>query len=91
MNRIDMHPITVIPSHAGRCQRPWARAAALATALTFFAAASVAAQSAGASGAKAALTVHAVKPQPGQWTSTLAVNGSIAAWSDAVIGSPING
>lgn len=91
MNRIDMHSITVIPSHAGRGQRLWARTAALATTLTFFAALSVAAPSAGASGAKAALTVHAVKPQPGQWTSTLAVNGSIAAWSDAVIGSPING
>lgn len=44
-----------------------------------------------AAGAKAALTVNVVSPQAGQWTSALPVNGSIAAWGEAVIGSQVNG
>lgn len=42
-------------------------------------------------GAKPALTVNLVSPQPGQWTSALAVNGTIAAWSEAIVGSQVSG
>ncbi len=41
--------------------------------------------------AKAALTVQVVAPQPGEWTSALAVNGNIAPWAEAIIGSQVNG
>lgn len=41
--------------------------------------------------AKAALTVNTVSPQPGQWTTTLPVNGNIAPWAEAVVGSQVNG
>ena len=44
-----------------------------------------------APGAKAALTVNVVSPQAGQWTSALPVNGSIAAWDEAPIGSETAG
>lgn len=40
---------------------------------------------------KPALTVNVVSPQPGQWTQTLPVNGSLAPWAEAVIGSQVNG
>jgi len=49
------------------------------------------AQTASAPGAKAALTVVVVSPRPGQWTSALPVNGNIAAWGEAIIGSPLGG
>lgn len=42
-------------------------------------------------GAKAALTVSVVSPRPGQWTSALPVNGNIAAWGEAIIGSQVGG
>ena len=42
-------------------------------------------------GARAALTVNVVSPQQGEWTSALPVNGSIAAWSEAIIGSQVSG
>lgn len=41
--------------------------------------------------AKAALTVNVVSPVPGQWTSALPVNGNIAPWAEALIGSQVNG
>ena len=50
-----------------------------------------AAAPAAATAAKAALTVNVVSPQPGQWTQTLPVNGSIAPWAEAVVGSQVNG
>ncbi len=52
---------------------------------------SVATSAQAAPAAKAALTVQVVSPQPGQWTSTLPVNGNIAPWSEAFIGSQVNG
>jgi HlyD family secretion protein len=46
----------------------------------------------GADGApKAALSVTAVTLQPAEWAQTLAANGNIAAWQEAVIGSEISG
>lgn len=47
--------------------------------------------SAPATGGKAALTVNVVSPKAGQWTSTLPVNGSIAAWGEAIVGSQVSG
>lgn len=44
-----------------------------------------------AAAAKAALTVNVVSPQPGQWTSALPVNGNVAPWAEALIGSQVNG
>jgi HlyD family secretion protein len=41
--------------------------------------------------AKAALSVTAVTLQPAEWAQTLAANGNIAAWQEAVIGSEISG
>jgi len=49
------------------------------------------AQTSDAAGAKAALTVQVVSPQAGEWTSTLAVNGNIAPWAEAIVGSQVNG
>ena len=49
------------------------------------------AHAADAPGAKAALTVQVVTPQAGEWTSTLAVNGNIAPWAEAIVGSQVNG
>jgi len=49
------------------------------------------AQASDAAGAKAALTVQVVSPQAGEWTSTLAVNGNIAPWAEAIVGSQVNG
>jgi RND family efflux transporter MFP subunit len=40
---------------------------------------------------KPALSVTAVSPQPAEWPQTLAANGNIAAWQEAVIGSEISG
>lgn len=40
---------------------------------------------------KAALSVTAVTLQPAEWAQTLAANGNIAAWQEAVIGSEISG
>ncbi len=50
-----------------------------------------AASTASATAAKAALTVQVVSPKPGQWTSTLPVNGNVAPWSEAIIGSQVSG
>lgn len=41
--------------------------------------------------ARPALTVNVVSPQPGQWTQSLPVNGSLAPWGEAVVGSQVNG
>jgi len=41
--------------------------------------------------AKPALSVTAVTLQPAEWAQTLAANGNIAAWQEAVIGSEISG
>ena len=46
---------------------------------------------AAAAGTKAALTVNVVSPRAGQWTSTLPLNGNIAAWGEAIIGSQVGG
>jgi HlyD family secretion protein len=47
---------------------------------------------AGKSGtARAALTVNLVAPQLGQWPQTLAANGNISAWQEAVIGAEAAG
>jgi RND family efflux transporter MFP subunit len=46
---------------------------------------------AAAAGTKAALTVNVVSPRAGQWTSTLPLNGNIAAWGEAIIGSQLGG
>ncbi|HET7833515.1 MAG TPA: efflux RND transporter periplasmic adaptor subunit [Gallionella sp.] len=41
--------------------------------------------------AKAALTVRAVQLAPAQWAQTLAANGSVVAWQEAVIGAELSG
>src|SRR5262245_16894779 len=41
--------------------------------------------------AKPALSVTAVTLQPTEWAQTLAANGNIAAWQEAIIGSEISG
>lgn len=41
--------------------------------------------------AKAALTVRAVQAAPAQWTRTLAANGSVLPWQEAVIGAQLPG
>lgn len=43
------------------------------------------------SAAKAALTVRAVQAAPAQWTRTLAANGSVLPWQEAVIGAQLPG
>src|SRR5262245_6457 len=40
---------------------------------------------------KPALSVTAVTLQPAEWAQTLAANGNIAAWQEAIIGSEISG
>src|SRR5262245_21063766 len=40
---------------------------------------------------KPALSVTAVTLQPTEWAQTLAANGNIAAWQEAIIGSEISG
>lgn len=44
-----------------------------------------------ASAAKPALTVTTTQPQKADWPLTIAGNGSIAAWQEAVIGAEANG
>ncbi|MCW7541053.1 efflux RND transporter periplasmic adaptor subunit [Aquabacterium sp. A7-Y] len=46
---------------------------------------------ASAAGAKAALSVRVVTPSRAEWAQTLAANGSIAAWEEAVIGAETAG
>lgn len=46
---------------------------------------------AAASAAKPALTVTAVQPQSGRWPLTVAANGTIAAWQEAIIGAEAQG
>ncbi|HZW24060.1 MAG TPA: efflux RND transporter periplasmic adaptor subunit [Gallionella sp.] len=41
--------------------------------------------------AKPALTVRAVQAAPAQWTRTLAANGSVLPWQEAVIGAQLPG
>lgn len=41
--------------------------------------------------ARPALTVSLSKVQSASWTSTLAANGSVAAWQEAIIGTELNG
>lgn len=41
--------------------------------------------------AKPALTVRAVQATPAQWTRTLAANGSVLPWQEAVIGAQLPG
>ncbi len=45
----------------------------------------------GADAPKPALSVTAVTAEPAEWAQTLAANGNIAAWQEAVIGSEISG
>src|SRR5262245_31853186 len=40
---------------------------------------------------KPALSVTAVTLQPAEWAQTLAANGNVAAWQEAIIGSEISG
>ncbi|MEY2688013.1 MAG: hypothetical protein RL375_2211 [Pseudomonadota bacterium] len=63
-----------------------------ATGLTVVQAATPAASAPGASApAKAALTVTVVSPSSAQVAATLAANGNIAAWQEAIVGSEANG
>lgn len=41
--------------------------------------------------AKAALTVSVVAPQSTDWRQTLAANGNVAAWQEAVVGAEVGG
>jgi HlyD family secretion protein len=50
-----------------------------------------AAAAASASGPRPSLTVAVTTPQSGNWPLTVAANGSIAAWQEAVIGAEANG
>lgn len=43
------------------------------------------------SAAKPALTVRAVQAAPAQWTRTIAANGSVLPWQEAVIGAQLPG
>ena len=45
----------------------------------------------GAAAPKPALTVTVAKPEPTELMLTLAANGNVAAWQEAVIGSESNG
>ena len=40
---------------------------------------------------KPILAVTAVTPSPGRWSETLAANGNITAWQEAVVGSELSG
>ena len=48
------------------------------------------ATSAPAAAAKPALTVEAISPATADWPLTLAANGDIAAWQEAVIGAEVS-
>ena len=68
--------------------------ALLVVALPFWLAAAPTAQAAADGAAKAAtpaLTVTATRATPGQWPLTLAANGNIAAWQEAIIGAEAGG
>lgn len=41
--------------------------------------------------ARAALTVTLTSPEKGEWTQSLAANGSVAAWQETVVGAEIAG
>lgn len=41
--------------------------------------------------AKPALSVNVTTPQNGEWPQTLAANGNIAAWQEAVVGAEVGG
>lgn len=41
--------------------------------------------------AKAALTVQVVRPQAGEWPTTVTAHGAIAPWQEAIIGAELSG
>jgi len=84
-----------VMAHAGHhglpLQRRVAQAAALALTLALAAPASQAQAPAASAPAKAALTVSVVSPVSTNVPTVLPVNGNIAAWQEALIGSEVNG
>lgn len=51
----------------------------------------VAATQTAAAPAKAALSVQVVRPQSGQWPTTVTAHGAIAPWQEAIIGAELSG
>ena len=49
------------------------------------------APAASAAKARPALTVNLSTPEKGEWTQSLAANGSVAAWQEAIVGAEIAG
>ncbi|WP_047196279.1 efflux RND transporter periplasmic adaptor subunit [Caldimonas brevitalea] len=46
---------------------------------------------ASADATKAALTVTTTRPRPAEWAQTLAANGNVAPWQEAVVGAELGG
>ncbi|GGD01434.1 efflux RND transporter periplasmic adaptor subunit [Undibacterium terreum] len=85
-NNSPAAPITPITTASASSTASSASAAASAISTT----ASAPASPSGAAG-RPALTVTLAAPQNSSWTSTLAANGSVAAWQESIIGTELNG